>query len=88
MESPLHLFVTPDPDVPEEYRANAWRLVLEYPDADEGTAFSAFSVISNGGHEGAVNALLALIEGKATCIANHEPAVSVWEHAPKERTDA
>ena len=88
MESPLHIIVLPDTDVPEPYRKDAWRLILEYPEADEGTAFSAFAVISKGGHEGAVNALLALIEGQATCISNHEPAVSVWQHTPKERVNA
>ena len=88
MESPLHIIVLPDTDVPEEYRANAWRLILEYPESDEGTAFSAFAVVSRGGHQGAVDALLDLIDGYAICISNHEPAVSVWQHTPKERVNA
>jgi hypothetical protein len=87
MESPLHIIVLPDTDVPEEYRKNAWRLILEYPSVEEGTEFSAFAVISHS-HAGAVDALLSLIEGQATCITNHEPAVSVWQHIPKEQVNA
>jgi len=83
MERPLHLIVTPDPDLPVEYRKDAWRIVLEYPEPDgDGTAFSAFAMISYSGHQGAVDALLSIVGGQATCVVNHEPNVSLWEWVP------